>query len=214
MTGPDLTNGYVSGPDAATEPRRRSLARIGTATRIVLVEGITDQIALERLATRTGVDLVGEGVVIAPMGGAHAIDTFLGAIGRVTGRHVGVGGLCDRREAAVILAALTRAGLGPADDDDDLERLGFHVCDADLEDELIRGLGADDVVRLLDGHGDLGAFRTLQKQAAWVGRPLEEQLHRFLRSKARRMHRYAGAMVDAVDAGSLPAPLIGALGGA
>lgn len=214
MTGPDLTNGYVSGPDAATEPRRRSLARIGTATRIVLVEGITDQIALERLATRTGVDLVGEGVVIAPMGGAHAIDTFLGAIGRVAGRRAGVSGVCDRREATVFRSALTRAGLGPVADDDDLVRLGFHVCDADLEDELIRAVGADDVVRLLEDHGDLGAFRTLQKQAAWVGRPLEEQLHRFLRSKARRMHRYAGAMVDAVDAGSLPAPLIGALGGA
>jgi hypothetical protein len=209
----DLTDGYVSGPDAATEPRRRSLERLTTASRVVLVEGVTDQIALERVASRTGRDLVDSGVVVAPMGGAHAIDTFLRAIDRVAGRDVVVGGLCDRREAPVFRAALERAGRGPVVDDSDLARLGFFVCDADLEGELIRALGVDRVVELMEAHGDLASFRTLQQQSAWVGQPIEDQLHRFLRSRARRMHRYAREMVDAIDMDRLPTPLVAALAG-
>ena len=65
-----------------------------------------------------------------------------------------------------------------------MERLGFYVCVADLEDELIRSLGAAAVERVVDAQGDLRSFRTLQKQAAWQERSTEEQLRRFLGSGA------------------------------
>ncbi len=207
-----MTNGYISGPDAAVEPRRIALGRVATADQVVLVEGVTDQIAIETLATRVGRDLAGEGVVIAPMGGAHAIDLFLAVLDRRDAPPAAVRGLCDHGEVPVFRAALTRAGYGPLRTAADLRRIGFFVCDADLEAELIRALGAGRVEQLLDEHDDLKSFRTLQKQAAWWSQPVEAQLHRFLRSKARRMHRYASRMVDAIDPNRIPQPLLGVLG--
>jgi hypothetical protein len=207
----DTTAGYVSGPAAATEPRRLALGRIVDADQVVLVEGVTDQIAVEALAARVGRQLDREGVVVAPMGGAHAIDTFLDVLARGAGPPQRICGMCDRRESPVVSAALARVGHGSMSSDADLERVGFFVCDADLEGELIAALGAQATERLLDCHGDLGAFRTLQRQAPWSGRPLAEQLHRFLRARARRMHHYAGRLVEAVELERMPRPLLGVL---
>jgi len=86
-------------------------------------------------------------------------------------------------------------------------RLGFHVCVADLEDELIRALGAAAVEQVVDAQGDLGPFRTLQKQPAWRGRPIEAQLRRFMGSGGRRKIRYARLLVDALDLSQVPRPL-------
>src|SRR2546423_1807073 len=57
------------GPQATT----RALARVADARAIVLVEGISDQIALETLAARRGRNLEGEGVLVVPIGGAQAV---------------------------------------------------------------------------------------------------------------------------------------------
>ena len=92
-----------------------------------------------------------------------------------------------------------------------MERLGFYVCDADLEDELIRSLGAAAVERVVDAQGDLRSFRTLQKQAAWHGRATEEQLRRFMGSGGRRKIRYARLLVEALDLDQVPRPLDGVL---
>ena len=48
-------------------------AKTAGARAIVLVEGISDQIALETLAVRRGRDLAAERVVIVPTGGAHGV---------------------------------------------------------------------------------------------------------------------------------------------
>lgn len=207
----DTTEGYVSGPAAATEPRRIALERIVDADHVVLVEGVTDQIAVETLAGRVGRRLDRDGVVVAPMGGAHAIGTFLEVLADRPEPPPRVGGMCDRREAPVVRAALVRAGWAPMSTDADLERAGFHVCDADLEAELIAAMGPVETERLLEHHGDLAAFRTLQRQAPWRDRPIEDQLHRFLRSRARRMHHYAGRLVEAIDLDRMPLALLGVL---
>ena len=89
--------------------------------------------------------------------------------------------------------------------------LGFYVCDADLEDELIRALGADAVESVVAAEGDLASFRTLQKQPAWRGRPPAEQLRRFLGSGGSRKIRYASLLVQALDLTRVPAPLDGVL---
>src|SRR5579872_2378261 len=47
----------------------------------VLVEGISDQAALETLAVRLGRDLRTEEVVVEPMGGAHALGRHLKRLG-------------------------------------------------------------------------------------------------------------------------------------
>jgi hypothetical protein len=88
-----------------------------------------------------------------------------------------------------------------------MERLGFYVCVVDLEDELIRALGAASVEQVVDAQGELGSFRTLQKQPAWRGRPDEEQLRRFMGSGSTRKFRYARLLVDALDLSQMPRPL-------
>jgi hypothetical protein len=92
-----------------------------------------------------------------------------------------------------------------------MEELGFYVCVVDLEDELIRALGADAVEEVVGAQGDLGPFRTLQKQPAWQGRPKEEQLRRFMGSGGRRKIRYARLLVEVLDLGAVPRPLDGVL---
>jgi hypothetical protein len=92
-----------------------------------------------------------------------------------------------------------------------MEKLGFYVCVEDLEDELIRAHGAAAVEQVIEAEGDLGAFRTLQKQPDWRGRPVEEQLRRFMGSGGSRKIRYARLLVDALDLERIPYPLDQAL---
>jgi hypothetical protein len=47
---------------------------------VVLVEGISDQVALEALAERGGRELAAEGSTVVPMGGASNIRRFLEAV--------------------------------------------------------------------------------------------------------------------------------------
>ena len=178
----------------------------GQTTGLVLVEGISDRVALETLARRRGRNLDAEGVAVVPMGGAQAIGTFLDRFGP-KGLDVTLGGLCDAGEVEEFARSLERAGLGSSLSRADLEALGFYVCVDDLEDELIRSLGAATVEQIVEAQGDLGSFRTLQKQAAWRDRATEEQLRRFMGSGGRRKIRYARFLVDALAVDRVPRPL-------
>jgi hypothetical protein len=176
----------------------------------VLVEGISDQLAIEALAERRGRDLDAEGISIVPMGGATNIGTFLDRFGP-QGFDLRVAGLCDAAEEGEFRRGLERAGFGSNLDRADMERLGFYVCVADLEDELIRSLGAAAVERVIDAQGDLESFRTFQKQPAWRGRTNEEQLRRFLGTHSGRKIQSAALLVDALDLTHVPRPLDGVL---
>jgi hypothetical protein len=180
------------------------------ARSVVLVEGISDQLALETLAERRGRNLDAEEISIVPIGGATNIGRFLGLFGP-QGFNVRLAGLCDAAEEADFQRGLERAGLGSNLTRADMERLGFYVCVADLEDELIRSLGAAAVEQVVDAQGDLGSFRTLQKQPAWRGRTNEEQLRRFMGSGGSRKIRYASLLVEALDLTQVPRPLDGVL---
>lgn len=197
----------LSGPDAPIRATARALAKVPRAATVVLVEGISDQIALETAARGRGRDLDAERVVVVPIGGAHAIGRYLTRFGP-RGAGLRLAGLCDQREADVFRRALTTAGLAADDTRADLAGLGFQVCVADLEDELIRAVGVPGVVALLAEQGDLGAFRSLSGQPAWRGREPAAQLRRFLGSGARRKLRYARFLVTAaLDRNALPEPL-------
>jgi hypothetical protein len=176
----------------------------------VFVEGTSDQRALETLAARRGRNLEAEGVSIVPIGGAQAIGRYLERFGP-RGLDLTLAGLYDAAEEREFQRALERAGLGSELTRTGLEQLGFYACVADLEDELIRALGAAAVERVVDAQGDLGSFRTLQKQPAWQGRPTEEQLRRFMGSGGSRKIRYAQLLVDALDLARVPRPLDGVL---
>jgi hypothetical protein len=173
---------------------------------VVLVEGVSDQYALEALAERRARDLNTEGISVVPMGGAQSIGRFLDLFGP-HGLDVGLAGLCDAAEEDDFRRGLERAGLGSNLTRADMERLGFYVCVADLEDELIRALGAAAVEQVVDAQGDLRSFRTLQKQPEWQGRSTEEQLRRFMGSGGSRKIEYARLLVDALDLTQVPRPL-------
>jgi len=180
------------------------------ARTVVLVEGISDQLTLETLAGRRGRDLDAEGVSVVPIGGAKNIGSFLDLYGP-QGFGVRLAGLCDAAEEGDFRRGLERAGLGSDLTRADMERLGFFVCVADLEDELIRSLGADVVERVIEAQGDLGSFRTFQKQPAWRGRSVEEQLRRFFGTTSGRKIQSAALLVNALDLGRVPRPLDGVL---
>ena len=201
-----VLSGYVSGPAAATEATARALGKVGDARAIVLVEGISDQIALETLAVRRGRDLDAEGVVILPMGGVHAITRYLTRFGP-NGADVRLAGLCDAGDEGIFQRGLAEVRFGWPKTRADMERLGFYVCVQDLEDELISAVGAARVEALFDSQGDLGSFRTLQMQPGWRGRDVEAQMRRFLGSCARRKLRYARLLVGSVDLDRVPHPL-------
>ena len=173
---------------------------------VVLVEGISDQRAVEALAEGRGRDLAAERVSVVPIGGAQAIGRFLERFGP-RGSDLRLAGLYDVAEEADFRRGLERAGLGSSLTRKDMERLGFYACVADLEDELIRALGADRVQQVVEAHDDLVPFRTLQRQPASQGRPIEEQLRRFMGSGGRRKIRYARYLVDALEPVDVPRPL-------
>jgi OLD-like protein len=179
-------------PAGGPEATDRALARADEARAIVLVEGYSDQIAVETLAARQGRDLPAESVAIVPVGGAQAVARVLARFdpGRT------LAGLCDAGEAAGFRRSFERAGHD-----------AVSVCVEDLEDELIRAHGPAAVETILEAQGDLGSFRTFQRQPAWRGRELDAQLRRFMGSADRRKIRYARILVEALDPSRVPRPL-------
>ena len=85
------------------------------------------------------------------------------------------------------------------------------MCVADLEDELIRSLGAAAVEQVVDAQGELESFRTFQKQPAWRGQTNEEQLRRFMGTHSGRKIQSAASLVVALDLSRVPRPLDGVL---
>jgi hypothetical protein len=160
---------------------------------VVLVEGTSDQRAVETLAARRGRDLEADGVAVVPMGGYGNLPRLLERY-----RDVVLAGLYDVGEQRHFLRALG------CDDREGLERVGFYACTRDLEDELTRAVGPDGMERVLTEQGELRAFRTYQKQPAHRDRPLEEQLHGFMWN---RKQRYAVLLVEALDLERVPRPL-------
>ncbi len=187
--------GYVHGPAAATDGLRIALARTPDPVAMILVEGVSDQIAVETLAKRSGRDPTAERVAVVPIGGAGAIRRVLAEHASVTLR---LAALCDADEEALVRRGIDASGLD----------VSVCVCVADLEAELIRAVGVDHAVAVVDSEGDLRAFTTLQKQAAWRSQPVDAQLRRFIGAGARRKLRYARLLTDAaVDVGRTPRPL-------
>jgi len=155
---------------------------------VVLVEGITDRIALEAVARRLGLDL--DGIEIVPIGGAQAVR-------RASAPYEGgrLAGLCDVGEERWF-----RRVLGDA----------TYVCVKDLEDELIRAVGPDRVEEIVAAEGELGTFRQFQNQLYWRGRPVEMQLRRWLQNGDRH-HRYPPLLIEAMEPDEIPLPLTGVL---
>jgi hypothetical protein len=167
----------------------------------VLLEGRSDVAAVRALAGARGLAEEADGFRLVDMGGVTNIQRELAGLrgGRVLG-------MCDAGEVRFVVQAL-RSRHDDVRDVGDLAAHGFVVCDRDLEDELIRGLGPPVVAGLLDGLGLADRFALFQRQPAWQDRPLHEQLHRFCGVASGRKSLLAGAMAAALDVATPPAPL-------
>ena len=85
-----------------------------------------------------------------------------------------------------------------------------YVCTLDLEDELIRALGPDQVEEVVASQRELETFRNFQNQPAWRGRPVEAQLRRWLQNGGRYL-RYPPLLIAALEPERIPRPLVGVL---
>lgn len=191
---------------ATSEPARvaacRAIADAEHARAVVLVEGVSDQIAIETLGAARGEDMTD--IAVFPTGGAHAFGPFIQHFGP-RGRALRLSGLCDLAEASIVRAALVAGGL--LDPTRDIAHANFYTCDRDLEDELIRALGVDAAIAVIDGQDDLHRLRTMQRQPEWRNRPATDQIRRFIGSGSRRKLRYAAAFVNALPPERAPQPL-------
>ena len=160
---------------------------------VVLVEGMSDQAAVQTVAERSGRDLPAEGVFVVPMGGATNIAHFANVFGPA-GYGVRLAGLCDQGEERDFRRGLD--GAGP-----------YFVCVADLEDELIRALGTRRVEELIEAEGEHGPFLTFTRQPAHRGEARDQQLRRFMGTRSGRKIRYGHLLAAALDLTRIPAPL-------
>jgi hypothetical protein len=161
---------------------------------VVFVEGESDRIAVETLAARRGRDLAAEGVAVFALAGVHGLARALGKF-----QTVRVAGLYDSAEEPEVRRVLDRVGVAPD---------GFYACMPDLEGELVRALGSERMLDLIEERGQLAAFRTYQKQPDKRVLPLETQLYGWLHNWKVR---YAAPLIGALDLERAPAPLDGVL---
>ncbi|MEU1484100.1 TOPRIM nucleotidyl transferase/hydrolase domain-containing protein [Streptomyces sp. NPDC005752] len=194
-----VTAWAAGGPD---RPARELAARLPVRT-VVLLEGLSDVAAVGALAESRGRDLAAEGVCVLAMGGAMSVGRFARLLGP-PGLGLRLVGLVDEAERGYYARGLELAGAAQQE---------FFVCEADLEDELIRALGVARVEELVRAEGDLRALRTFLHQPAQRGRGAQQQLRRFLGTKKGRKIRYGRVLVEALDPGRVPAPLDGLLAG-
>ena len=176
------------------------------ANTVVLVEGWSDQAAVETLARRVGLNLEAMAVVVLPIGGATNAHQFAVRFG-IQGLRLRLAGLYDLPEEQHILRALRAGTLTSAASQFDAKSLGFYACSEDLEDELIRALGPEAVEQIIAAEGEIGAFRRFQVQPAQHGRPVSAHLRRFMGTRAGRKIRYGALLAAALDLGNIPAPL-------
>ena len=167
---------------------------------VVLVEGASDAAVVRVLCGARGVDL--ETVDVRDMGGVTNVGHHL----RELDGSAQVLGLYDAPEERFVIRGLRSTGR-VVSTRDDLRRLGFVVCDRDLEDELIRALGPARVESILVELGELERFRAFQRQPQWRGRDVADQLHRFAGTASGRKLLLARRLAEELSPATTPAPL-------
>jgi len=176
----------------------------------LLVEGESDRAAVLALAEARATDLERHGVAVVAMGGITNLARYAAELGP-PGRGLRLTGLYDAGEERFVRGGLERAGLSVGPDREGLAATGFHCCDRDLEDELIRALGVECVEGVLEAERDLDSFRVLQRQPVQRTWRTEDQLHRFFGAGSGRKVRYGRLLVAALAADQVPAPLAAVL---
>lgn len=171
----------------------------------MLVEGESDAAAIRALAVRIGCDPDSRQIEIRSAAGVTNFSRVLTDFVRMQ-PGAGVCGMYDVAEERYVRRAVSAAGI-PIADHDPLESFGFFACVVDLEDELIRALGVDEVEGVIEAEDELHSFRRFQAMPQHRHSPAHDQLRRFLGTRATRKIRCARSLVEALDLARLPHPL-------
>jgi hypothetical protein len=182
------------------------MATTTTIRTLVLVEGDSDAAAVRALADLIDCDLDSHRVRIWSAAGVTNFSRVLMDFVR-THPSAAFCGMYDVADERYVRRALASAAI-PIAAHESLEPFGFFACVADLEDELIRALGAEAVERVLEAQAELNSFRRFQAMPQHRYSPVHHQLHRFLGTRATRKIRSARRLVEALDLARLPRPLV------
>jgi len=153
---------------------------------IVLVEGVSDAIAVQVLTERLGI----APPRVHPVGGSKGARRFARDFPGT--RLIGLVDAAERRDFERVLDCV-------------------FVCDPDLESEFVSALGTDSVEAVIAHQGELESFRRLQRQPYQRTRSVEQQLARFFGGRSGNKLRYARLLAQAVPLDRIPAPLAGLL---
>lgn len=180
------------------------MATATTIRTLVLVEGESDAAAVRALADLIGCDLGLHHIQIRSAAGVSNFSRVLADFVRTHPR-ADFCGMYDVADERHVRRALAKVAIPIAHES--LEPFGFFACVADLEDELIRALGAEAVERVLEGQAELNSFRRFQAMPQHRHTSVHHQLRRFLGTRATRKIRSARRLVEALDLARLPHPL-------
>lgn len=138
------------------------------ASRLVLVEGASDRLAVYEVARLLGIDLDARGVVILDLGGAGRIKLALSVFGP-EGLDVDLAGLVDADHEENWIKELGRAGF-EVTDRTTLAAADFFVCDPDLEDVLVAALGDEAGYSVVEAEGMDKEFADFENTHPDLGR--------------------------------------------
>ncbi len=177
-------------PTMLTDEDATALARYSSpetaealfAKRIVFVEGVADRLALTTLASKTGRHLDPLGISIVALNGADTLRAFLRLFGP-PGFDVPVCGLCDLDHQSAWSKALENVGFGVNLTGAQMKTCGFFVANRDLEDELIKVIGAPECLKAIDEAGYKNGFETFCKQDTYKAMSLVVQLRNFFHKR-------------------------------
>ncbi|GAA1477842.1 hypothetical protein GCM10009623_22880 [Nocardioides aestuarii] len=162
---------------------------------VVLVEGESDAVVVRRLLSGRGQDPE----VVVAMGGVtnvrrHAEELRAGGADPVL---LALGDVGERRYLEKVEPPLA----------------GVFLCDRDLEEELFRALGRDQVLEAIAAIGDEERWATFCGQPEWRDRPVDDQLRRFVGTRSGRKAALADELGRRLRPGAEPPPLVALLDG-
>jgi putative ATP-dependent endonuclease of OLD family len=170
-----------------------------TAARVILVEGASDRIVLQKIAELTDRELDRLGVSVIQLDGAGDVGCVLSLFGE-RGFRVPLSFLIDDDAAADTAGKLGTDIAG-------LEARGVHVCSKDLEDEYVRAVGPD---AMWDAITRSGLFSRNElancAQSGTGGERTQEDVAGFCRKKSSYKMRaaiVAAGVLDVETAGKI-----------
>ena len=176
---------HVAGPQPPLQvDATRQMLMDAHAVAAVLVEGWSDQAAVQSLAVRRGCDLAAGGIAVLPMGGVANFSKFVAALGS-DGLGLRLAGLCDAAEE-------TR-----------MSPVSSSACDlvASSRVKALRNSGSS-CARPIWRTNSFG--RWAQNQSSVCSKRAHMQLHRFMGTRALRKIRYGSLLVEALQLERVP----------